>query len=311
MILVLTAQRDPSSDLVMGWIERLGARALRLNVEEGLPDLDLALGGPSRLRLGDGRTLDLAAIRACWLRREFPDLSVDPEIPTALWPGLFEEWSAARALLMRRLGERPCLGATRVSETERKLMDLEIARKLGFAVPKSLVCTRREAVLAFLERHPRAICKPLAEQGTARLGELLVVPGRVRRLSRAEAEALPERIWPTLVQEELERSLDLRIFALDERMWAVAIPPGPDPDSRTRAAGRLLPSRLSADTQARIAAFMAAKSLDTASIDLLRGPDGRDVFLECNPAGQFHFVGQTLGLPLERYVAEALLQRAA
>ena len=56
---------------------------------------------------------------------------------------------------------------------------------------------------------------------------------------------------------------------------------------------------------------MAEKGLDTASIDLLRGPDGQEVFLECNPAGQFHFVGQTLGLPLEREVAEAPIGRAA
>lgn len=309
MILVLTAQRDPSSDLVLRWLHRLDAAALRVNVEQGLPEL--ALGRSATLELRGGRVVDLSTVRACWLRREFPDLPPDPEIPPALWPGLFEEWSAARATLMRRLGALPCLGATRVSETERKLMDLEIAQNLGFSVPDHLVCTRREALLAFLDRHPRVICKPLAEQGTARLGEALLVPGRVRRLSRAEAEALPERLWPTLVQEELERSLDLRIFVLDERMWAVAIPPGPDPDSRTRAAGRRLPFTLSADTQARVASFMAEKGLDTASIDLLRQPDGREVFLEANPAGQFHFVGQTLGLPLERYVAEALLRRAA
>lgn len=48
MILVVTAQRDPSSDLVLRWLERLGAPALRLNAEDTVLQLHFELGGELR-----------------------------------------------------------------------------------------------------------------------------------------------------------------------------------------------------------------------------------------------------------------------
>ena len=43
------------------------------------------------------------------------------------------------------------------------------------------------------------------------------------------------------------------------------------------------------------------------AIDLRRTPDGRHVFLEVNPAGQWLFVEQATGQPIARALARALL----
>lgn len=309
MILVVTAQRDPSSDLVLRWLERLGAPALRLNAEDTVLQLHFELGGELRLRLASGLHLEVGALRCSWQRRGLlpaPLGAVEP----ALRPGLAEEWAAARALLQRRLDQRPSLGRVPYPDPERKLIDLEVAASLGLAVPATRVCTSRDALLDFLEHHPRAVCKPLAEPAAVELLGQTLVPSRVRRLTREQALALPERLWPTLIQEEIPRLWDLRVFLLDDRLWAVATPDGEDPDGRTRGGLRGLPIHLPPRTAARLQDLLAARGLDTASVDLVRRPDGEDVFLECNPSGQFHGLGGVWGEPLERRVAEALIRRA-
>jgi hypothetical protein len=49
--------------------------------------------------------------------------------------------------------------------------------------------------------------------------------------------------------------------------------------------------------------------LETGSIDLIHTPDGRDVFLEVNPVGQFGMVSIPCNYGLERKVADLLMQK--
>ena len=52
---------------------------------------------------------------------------------------------------------------------------------------------------------------------------------------------------------------------------------------------------------------MARLGIVYGAIDLRRTPDGRHVFLEVNPAGQWLFVEQATGQPIAAAVAQALL----
>jgi glutathione synthase/RimK-type ligase-like ATP-grasp enzyme len=54
---------------------------------------------------------------------------------------------------------------------------------------------------------------------------------------------------------------------------------------------------------------MADLGLETGSIDLIRTPDGRTVFLEINPVGQFGMISHPCNYNLERVVAEHLIER--
>ncbi|MGH9762966.1 MAG: hypothetical protein ACREAC_19250, partial [Blastocatellia bacterium] len=72
---------------------------------------------------------------------------------------------------------------------------------------------------------------------------------------------------------------------------------------------RTVPYRLSCDLESRLAALMKAVNLDTGSIDMVRTVDGRFVFLEVNPVGQFGMVSQPCNYYLERKLAKALAER--
>ena len=49
--------------------------------------------------------------------------------------------------------------------------------------------------------------------------------------------------------------------------------------------------------------------MKTGSLDLVRTPDGRHVFLEVNPGGQFGMMSEPCNYHLEREVAQYLLRK--
>ena len=49
--------------------------------------------------------------------------------------------------------------------------------------------------------------------------------------------------------------------------------------------------------------------LETGSLDLIKTPDGRIVFLEVNPVGQFGMISKPCNYHLERKVAEFLIRK--
>jgi glutathione synthase/RimK-type ligase-like ATP-grasp enzyme len=73
---------------------------------------------------------------------------------------------------------------------------------------------------------------------------------------------------------------------------------------------RTVPFKLPADIAARISRLMAALELETGSLDLVKTTDGRYVFLEVNPVGQFGMVSIPCNYHLEQRVAEILARKA-
>jgi glutathione synthase/RimK-type ligase-like ATP-grasp enzyme len=72
---------------------------------------------------------------------------------------------------------------------------------------------------------------------------------------------------------------------------------------------RMVPARLPAAVTAAIVRFMEMVGLKTGSLDLIRTHDGRHLFLEVNPGGQFGMVSEPCNYYLEREVAQYLLRK--
>jgi hypothetical protein len=78
--------------------------------------------------------------------------------------------------------------------------------------------------------------------------------------------------------------------------------------NRTRP-NRAVPYRLPGDIVGKLRTLMGSLGMDTGSQDLIRTPDGRHVFLEVNPAGQFGMVSHRCNYHLEKRMAEYLIER--
>jgi ATP-GRASP peptide maturase of grasp-with-spasm system len=218
--------------------------------------------------------------------------------------------------LFARFGDRPWLNHPgRASPA--KLDVLARASRLGLATPDTLVTTEREELRRFCARHGTVITKPVGE------AEPLPDAGRRHFMYTAaldlEAVArLPERFPPSLFQERLEKTYELRVFYLDGACYAMAIFSQGDAQTRIdfrnynhQRPNRSVPYRLQPATAEMLDRLMRELDLDCGSIDLIRTPDQREVLLEINPVGQFGMVSKPCNYHLERKVAEHLMSLAA
>src|SRR5262249_43210309 len=120
---------------------------------------------------------------------------------------------------------------------------------------------------------------------------------------------LPARFTPSLFQESLEKECEVRTFFLAGELFSAAI--FSQTDSRTRTdfrrynfkrPNRIVPYRLPEDVARKLTRLMGLLGLLTGSLDLICTKDGRLVFLEVNPIGQFGMISDPCNYHLERVV---------
>ena len=71
------------------------------------------------------------------------------------------------------------------------------------------------------------------------------------------------------------------------------------------------PIELPSDLDAKLIALLRAFGLHYGAFDLIVTPDGRHVFLEVNPAGQYLWVEAQTKLPITAAIADELSQVGA
>jgi len=332
-VLILSeAEFETSTEEVMDCLLQLGALPLRLNGE----DLD-SRGATVRFEICEGnanarlwiedKELQLNEVQAVWYRRwvrnrqhEVVDLLDSAHanagrLHYAIKRHLTLESRRLSSFLFSRLAGVPWLSDPEKASIN-KLHVLEVASKVGLATPATLITSERQEVRRFSDLYGLLITKPMGEV------EILIEGENVHFMftpiiDREAIDALPERFTPSLFQEWIEKDFELRIFYIDGDCYAMAIFSQLNPQSQadfrrqdfTRP-NRYVPYRLSSETTDRVRRLMEKLGLDTGSLDLIRMPGGREVFLEVNPIGQFGMVSKPCNYQLERRMAEALIRRA-
>jgi ATP-GRASP peptide maturase of grasp-with-spasm system len=325
MIVILSTQAyETTTEAVMDWIRGLGGDVVRVNGE------DLAGDGPISMRFDNrsaevsvrvgGRHLTRGDVRAVWLRRGFDfrslkaaELVAEPALGYDVQRHLVGEMRVASQSLHALLDGARWL--TRPgTEKVNKLHALRTAAAVGLDIPATLVTTSRAELKAFRDACGRIITKSLGEAGTfQKEGRFFGM--YTAELGEEELERLPEFFFPSLAQEMLEKRYELRVFYLAGRCWPMAIFSQNDAQTTVdfrrynlRRPNRYVPYRLPAALEDAIGRFMREMGLDTGSLDLVRTPDGRHVFLEVNPVGQFGMVSHPCNYHLEKQVAEHLME---
>jgi hypothetical protein len=198
---------------------------------------------------------------------------------------------------------------------EHKLWQLREAQRLGHAVPTTLVTNSTAAARDFAREGP-VVAKTLA-------GGRLAVDGRDHAIfsTLVSASDMTEdraiEAAPIIVQERIETQFDLRVTVIGDRVLAARIitadRTAQDLDWRRAEPGRLRYERHDLDDglARRCSALVAAMGLTYGAIDFVVAPDGRPIFLELNPAGQWGWIEQATGLPITDAILDRLLEGRA
>mgnify|MGYP001597946335 CR=1 FL=1 len=281
-------------------------REIRLNVSQGPR-------GDGRFVLEDrGASIDLAGVDAVWYRRmstpALPD--TDPEFrphcekeSKTLLLGVFAAMHRARWV-------DPI---ARVHLAHHKVLQMEVARRLGLETPDTLISNDADEVRRFFDRHRgEVVTKMLHSFAVTGSGEEQVV--FTTPLAEADLAGLENlRHCPMVFQEKVAKDVEFRVTAVGDRLFPASIdsqssPLGKDDWRRDGVglAGKFRQDVLPADVEARLLELMRTFGLVYGAIDVIRTPEGRHVFLEINSAGEWGWIDLEVGFPVAAELAGVL-----
>ena len=198
-----------------------------------------------------------------------------------------------------------------------KLACAQLAAACGLDVPETLVISD-PAALCELGREGRWVVKFLGHPFQPRLedGRLVWRTILTQRLDPAVLDRLGDGpMTPVLLQREVERRRDWRVFATREGVFAACVE---NPGTADRVDGRLDFRRLrpagDADLPAEIRdgadRLLAAAELHFAVFDVLESADGRFWWVDINPNGQWAELDALFDGALAKHFVASLLRRA-
>jgi glutathione synthase/RimK-type ligase-like ATP-grasp enzyme len=119
---------------------------------------------------------------------------------------------------------------------------------------------------------------------------------------------------PVIFQKHVSAVADLRVTAIGGEFYAAAtdVREADYPqDVRMNLDAKYAAHDLPPDTTAKLSALMDRLGLVYGAIDLRLTPEGRYVFLEINPAGQFLYIEHATRQPIAAALAQTLLKKHA
>lgn len=261
------------------------------------------------------RRFDLEEIESVWYRR--PGLPEPAEEIADLADREFAVDESDEALLgLWRVLD--CLWVSHpdaLNAASYKPGQLKAAADLGFEVPRSLITNDPEEAHAFVEGlGGAAVVKPL-RFGLVRETDHhqdVVFTQPVR--SEDVRSGMGAVAWcPTYLQEYVPKDVEIRATVVGDQVLAAEI------HSQEVAEGRHdwrradaedvphFPHELPVDVAERCVGVVRHFGLAFGAIDLIRTPDGRYVFLEVNPNGQWLWVETLTGLPITDAMSRLLM----
>ncbi|HYI07510.1 MAG TPA: MvdD family ATP-grasp ribosomal peptide maturase [Thermoanaerobaculia bacterium] len=321
-ILLLTHTEDHwSPDRVRDELRKEGADALRV-------ETDLF---PSRMRLSawhhrDGaratlttadRVIDLSTVTAVWHRRWNTAGQLSSTLSGDVLRGAERESEMSLEGVIAAL---PCFHFDDPPATERarnRTLQLEIAAEIGLDTPRTLTTNDPRAALDFYEEcGGNLVVKMMSSFGIpdAEGHDQVVMTNLVTREHLARIDSLA--LCPMTFQERVAKALELRITIVGHEVFAGAIDSTRDAKAATdwrRATDALrshwTPYELPPSLRAGLIALLDRLEMNYGAIDVIVTPDGRYVFLEVNPVGQFGWIEESIGYPIASAIAGLLTGR--
>ncbi len=313
-VLLITARFDPAADLILAELRNRGASCLRWNTREFPLDsvltYRLSNGGVDGEIFADGRRIDLESIGSVWWQWDQP-VGFPPELQGE--ERRFAETEAQMALAaLMTTGKFVWINhPQRERIAKSKPAQLFMASQLGLNIPRTIVTNDPDEVRRFVvSSNEPTIYKGLSQPRNMAPGQVLFT-GLLTEERLASLDLI--RHTPGIFQERVKKSYELRITVVGARVFSARI------ESQMLAEAALDWRRalhdvnyeaveLPGEIEAKILAFMQAFGLIYGAFDFIVTPEGRYVFLEVNPSGQYMWLECATGLGITAALAEALIE---
>lgn len=331
MVLILGAKNDISTIEVAEWLLYYGKEYLILYTEErNFKIKKYSFDSKEFIIMVNNKEYNLFDVTAVWNRRRgtSPVLFTKAYIKNESVPFFIEANDNSHISYVR--DESSVLlsflhyfvenNATKVigsyfTDDVNKLIVLEKALESGLKIPRTSIVSTKEELASFLMCSKIAITKAINE-GIYRpdVREKYLYYSYVERITSDTLKDFPLAFYPSLVQEEIIKELDIRVFYFCGKFYAMAIFSQDEEDAVTdfrkndhRAHPlKFVPYSLPEAIKDKLHVLMSKLGLNTGSIDIILSKEQEYYFLEVNPCGQFKMTSDPCNYYLEKLIAQSL-----
>lgn len=313
-ILLITNKSDITTDFVVKQLTINGVAFYRLNTEDILTKVFLSFDFyKNEFHLLDNDSeiiIDLLQIKTVYYRR--------PLLPKINNENLTkgEEYFIQSEIINYLEGLYKILknafwisSVYSIREAESKIYQLQIAKELGFTIPRSLLTNDKDCALHFT-KNIECIVKPIKtgyiqDEDQERLIFTTLFKD-YEQLDRIQ-------FCPTYFQEFINKVADIRVTVIGEKVFAAKIHSQEHEETKIdwRKAEKLKlryeKINLTSELESLCIKLTKKLSLNFGAIDLVEDMKGDYYFLEINPNGQWAWIEKQLDYKISHEIAKLLM----
>ncbi len=329
MILIFSYFNDTSTSEVIRWLHRFGVNdVVRINetdLDEG--DVSIELGNTSFLVQARGARFSLEDVEAVWFRKGalwFDGLSRSLRVEGH--PALSEKLNERILLEDRKAKEyfhyllqsgSRVLGNPLIANPN-KLIVMHMAAGVGLDVPKLRISNRSGPLADFAQQLDAGVVTKAISDGLYLWDFDGTGQGYFSYTERPDGlpRDVTKSIPLSMLQEEVRKELEIRAFYLDGNFYSMAIFSQRDATTAVdyrkynyENPNRMVPYCLPVEVERKLDKLFRRLKLNTGSVDLILDTQGRYVFLEINPSGQYAGLSISCNYHLDNKIASWLINR--
>lgn len=317
MILILSEENDFSTSDTIEWILHMRGHFLRWNEKDSIVNLDIEFTGQSIKINLKNKELDkkiiLDSISKFWYRRgDFYLSFFEKELPYSIEKHLLKEWKVVQFFLHNFFSEKDGIGNFFKESNFDKLMQLAYALEVGLNVPKTIISTSKNKLESYMDE--KIVTKFLNAGYVGKFDENDLFAGGTNSVNTNHFKNLENNVFPTQIQEQIEKAYELRIFFFHDNFFPMAIFSQNNSKTKTdyrnydvENPNRNVPYALPKKIELKLIALNKKLGMNTGSIDMIVTPEDQFIFLEVNHVGQFGWVSENCNFYLEKEIAKYLV----
>ena len=318
MILILSNNGDLSTDYVSDWLRYFNHPFQRINSDDFFTKRFVFALSKDTIELKfDDKTLCVDDINVVWHRKfgNFHKTScyrnlIKNQHEYEVVELLQNEFKRTVTALQFMLDDKKWL--TKYTSTGlNKILILQKAIECGLRIPKTFIINHK----SFFKSGGNYISKSLVDPIRIRINEGKYGFMYTEKVKEYHINHLPNLFTPSLIQEEIFKDYEIRVFYICGEIYPMAIFSQNDLQTSVDfrqyndiCPNRFVPCKLKFGELDTIKKFMEKIDLNCGSLDFIRTKDGQLVFLEVNPIGQFGMVDFPCNYGLHKKVAETLIK---
>lgn len=323
MILCLSHTQDYYTiDIVQKALQDLGQDVYRLNSDRFDHEItfDYTSSGNQSFSFEvhtPERSFSSKDITAVWYRKLW-GIKTPPELDPQFQSIFYQEYTTMRDLFFDALRDAPWMNPLQQDHWigGNKALQLELAQQSGLDIPASLFTNDPEKVSAFFYGpcKQQMITKLHGTLSRSMSGNTPFLP--TTKIEEEDLERLDTLVYcPMIFQELIPKAYELRIAYVDGAFFAGKIDASDSEKGKTdwRFATDVSlswqPYTLPDTVSHALDLMMRKMGLLFGAIDMIRHTDGRYIFLEVNPQGEWGMLQRDLDYPIGQTIAEKLVAR--